>query len=167
MDWLFSAFDEATFPLHDGRTRVLAMWTMASNLAIFIVYTTISALLMFFTLREAQSQRRRRGVGWFALFIFCSGVTYLIQALLFLWPLYSLLTIATVITALTSWSTVIVWLPMLLRRTTEEEHATINEVLARMEEMQAELKAREQRLNAVLSAIADIPHLPGRKPHAG
>jgi hypothetical protein len=85
---------------------------IVSDLAIWGAYLTIPLALVFFVTRRKDVPFPR--IFWlFGLFIVSCGTGHLVEAGIFWWPMYRLSAVVKVITALASWATVIVLLPIL------------------------------------------------------
>lgn len=115
VEWFTSLFDTSGFPAR----WVCGTWStadgtlhIASDLAIWGAYTTISVAMLWFLLK-------RRDIPFlplfalFASFIFCCGTTHLLDAAMFYWPAYRFAGLIKLLTALVSWLAVFVLLPVL------------------------------------------------------
>src|SRR5262245_35653640 len=81
-----------------------------SDTLIWLAYFAIPVVLVYFA-------RRRRdlpfhGIFWlFGLFIFCCGLTHLLEVVVFYVPVYRLIGVVKLATALASWATVVALIP--------------------------------------------------------
>ncbi|TWU22290.1 Signal transduction histidine-protein kinase BarA [Novipirellula galeiformis] len=79
---------------------------VASDVAIFAAYAAIPFVLLCFLLRRRDLPFPR--VVWlFAAFILSCGLTHLIEAAIFWWPVYRLSGLVKAVTAIVSWMTVL------------------------------------------------------------
>lgn len=107
-DFFFKLLDTEGFPARwscgSGWTTELGVLHIASDVATFVAYVSIPALLGLFYLRRRDFPFPR--VGWlFAAFILSCGIGHLIEALLFYHPVYRLAGLAKLLTALVSVAT--------------------------------------------------------------
>ncbi|REK08959.1 MAG: PAS domain S-box protein [Planctomycetota bacterium] len=152
---------------------------IVSDLGVWSAYTAIPAALAYFVWRKRAVPFR--GVFLlFIAFIMACGLTHLLDAVMFWWPGYRLLGLVELITAVVSWATVVVLVPMVpralalrtpeelereieARRKVESELQRANEDLERrvaqrtaeLEEANATLVRERTRFETTLASIGD------------
>ncbi|MGC1276584.1 MAG: ATP-binding protein [Planctomycetaceae bacterium] len=98
--------EAAWTPLHEF-THIVA------DLLIFAAYVAIPLVIVYF-LRKKRVELPFSEFGWlFALFIFTTGTGYLLDALMFSWPGFRLLTAVKVLTAFAAWGVIAALVQML------------------------------------------------------
>ena len=80
---------------------------VAADLAIFAAYAAIPLVILYWLRTSRQGLPFPKFAWLFALFVFVTGTNALLDALMFSWPEYHLLTTARVVTALVSWGVVV------------------------------------------------------------
>ena len=120
LDFLRRLFDTSDFPSrwNCGHWTAGHGWLhILSDLAIFGAYTAIPLVIASFVLRRRDIPFPR--IFWlFVIFIFACGTTHLIEAIIFWSPIYRFAGLVKLLTAMTSWATVvslIVIMPLALR----------------------------------------------------
>lgn len=133
-----------------------------SNLAIWLAYFSIPVMLFYFLLRRGDAPFRRV-FWWFIFFISFCGITHLLDATIFWYPLYRLNALFLFLTAVVSLGTV--WelrkqLPALLKlRTPTELRITVARKTAALSNSVADLqdtKVRLEQQNDQLEEFANI-----------
>ncbi len=156
-----SLFDTSGFPprWRCGTWSAPLGWLhILSDLGIWMAYFVIPASL-------AVVVRRRRDVPFphlfwlFCAFILACGTTHLMDAMIFYWPAYRLLGVLKLITAVVSWATVIVFIPIIPRalsmRSPEQLEAEVAARTAELRRVNAELaQARESAESATRAKSA-------------
>jgi signal transduction histidine kinase len=154
LDGIRELFDTGGFPArwYCGTWSAELGWlTIGSDLAVFAAYMAIPCLLFYFT-------RRRPDVPFlpifwlFCVFIAACGATHLIEATIFWWPAYRLSGAAKLFTALVSWATVLVLIPVLPRALALPGLAKINGELEREVRARRAAEAEVKTLNTDLEA---------------
>lgn len=116
MDFILQLFNTEGFPLRwlcGTAWRPFVGWFMiASDLMIFSAYLSIPLLLVYF-IRKKQDMAFLRIFWLFAAFIFACGVSHLLDAMMFWWPVYRLNALERFITGLISWGTVLALVPII------------------------------------------------------
>jgi len=117
-DAIFKLFDTEGFP---PRWYCGTAWSqepfwgwshIIADTAIWGAYMGIPAVLFYF-LRQ-RKDLPLPGVLWlFGAFIFCCGLTHLIDALIFEWPIYRFAAVMKIVTATVSWATVFTLVPLI------------------------------------------------------
>src|SRR6476661_3293854 len=92
-------------------TPVLGWLHIGSDLAIWGAYFSIPAMLFLLTRRRRELPFRRVFV-LFGAFILLCGVTHLIDAVMFWWPVYPAAGLVKLATAFASWGTVLALVPV-------------------------------------------------------
>lgn len=139
LDWLLSTKE---FPIrwHCGQWDSFTGWTfIIADIAIFLAYFAIPCILTWFVLKQKLNIRFRMALVFFAMFIASCGLGHLIDALMFYWPAYRVLTLNHVVTALVSWATILV----VLRRPQD------------LMEVYKELEAGDVKFKGLLEAAPD------------
>ena len=140
MDLAASLFDTSGFPprWNCGSWSAAHGWThIIADIGIFAAYAAIPCVLTYFILRRRDIPFQR--VFWlFSLFILSCGFGHLIEATIFWHPWYRFSALIKVSTAIVSWATVIVLIPLLPKALALPGLAAINQRL------QAEIDQREQ-----------------------
>lgn len=133
-----------------------------SNIAIWAAYFSIPVLLFYFLIQRSDVPFRRL-FWWFILFISSCGMTHLLDAVIFWYPMYRLNALLLFFTAVVSLGTV--WelrkqLPSLVRlRTPTELRITVARKTAALSESVANLEQTKKRLevqNEQLEEFANI-----------
>lgn len=159
MEWSVYLLDGFRFPISTNWNQGLAISVMISNITIFLVHITISAFLLFFALRKIQPRADRRVFIGFALLFFCSGISYFVRALIFLWPLQVVVAVVSVLTAAVSVGTFSIWLPLAMSARDDLHQSNVEVLMRRLEEMQADLMKRERKIDELISEIGSVPRL--------
>ncbi len=113
-------FDTSDFPArwHCGNWSEFLGWLhIFSDMAIWGAYFGIPISLIYFA-RKRQDFILPRIIYLFAAFIVCCGMTHLIDAIIFWYPIYRVSGLAKLVTAVVSWVTlgvIVKHLPMVLR----------------------------------------------------
>ena len=119
MEWLAWLLDSSGFKVPTacgGWSPALAKVTVFGNLAIWVVYTIIPALIVVRLLIPGLVESSLRRLSWlFASFICWCGLTHLSGAAMFAWPEYRLNAAIVLTTAIVSWITVVPLVVDLLR----------------------------------------------------
>ena len=113
-DWFLNTQDFLPRWLCGGfNTYVKTGWTyIAANLGIFGAYSAIPVLLLYFISKKPDMAFPR--IFWlFAAFIFLCGISHLLDALLFWWPAYRVVTAELLLTSIVSWATVAALIPII------------------------------------------------------
>jgi hypothetical protein len=126
LDLFESLFDSSGFPprWRCGTWTLTQGWLhIASDLGVWLAYTSIPIVLAFFVIRKKHLPFRGLFI-LFTAFILACGLTHLMEAIIFWWPAYRLAGVLKFLTALVSWSTVVALIqttPSLLAMRTPEE----------------------------------------------
>lgn len=175
MDFLYASRD---FFLNLFRTDFPARWNcgevwanepwvgwmhILSDLGIWTAYFAIPVALAFFILRKSDLPFRRIFFLFVAFILLC-GLTHLVDALIFYWPVYRAAGLLKAVTAVVSWSTVFALLritPQVL--TMRSPEALQREIAARsaaegeLQRVNAELEQRvNERTQELSKAVADL-----------
>jgi PAS domain-containing protein len=182
LDLFESLFDSSGFPprWRCGTWTLTQGWLhIASDLGVWLAYTSIPIVLAFFVIRKKHLPFRGLFI-LFTAFILACGLTHLMEAIIFWWPAYRLAGVLKFLTALVSWSTVVALIqttPSLLamrtpeelerevsaRRAAEESLTLANAGLEQrvvertqaLSRANAELAAERERFRTTLSSIGD------------
>lgn len=166
MELIYRLFDTSDFITPDhykGWTPVLLHISEWCNLLLFLVYVTIPVMLMIFVQIRGEQPifARQRVIAFlFSLFIFSCGLTHLIRAITFHYPLYRLLCVVQIWTVLVSWVTVAVMIPLFLAAKAiqdEERSKFIAERMERIERIQYRLSLREEKLTQIMKELDKLP----------
>lgn len=79
---------------------------IVSDLAIWGAYFAIPCILVYFVWRRKSVMFQRVFI-LFGAFILCCGVTHLMEAIIFWWPVYPLAALIKLATAIVSWATIV------------------------------------------------------------
>ncbi len=138
-----------------GWTEGLGWLHVVSDVAIWGAYTAIPIVLGYFVLRRRDLPFPRVFL-LFMLFIYACGAGHLVEALIFWWPAYRLSGLVKAITAIASWGTVAVLIPLTPKALQLPGLAKINqqlgEEMAARQQAYAQLQESEDRLNFALAA---------------
>ena len=155
MDFLSRLFDPTGFPARWN----CGLWTaehgwlhIASDIATWAAYMAIPIALGLFVWRRRDIPFPR--IFWlFGAFIFACGTGHLIEAVMFWHPIYRFSGLLKVITAVTSWATVIVLVPVIPQALKLPGLAKLNteleEKIRQRQEMERALRERAEELKAV------------------
>src|SRR4051812_37040562 len=163
-DLLAHQFDSSGFVPR----RLCGAWTpnlvrlhTISDALIWLAYLAIPLVLIYFV-------RRRRDVPFplvfwmFGAFIISCGMTHLLEVIVFYWPIYRLIGLVKLVTALVSWATVIVLIPTvpkaLALRSPEELEREIAERRRAEEQLQAQVvqtRHQSQLTNTIANSAAE------------
>ncbi len=122
-----------------------------ADTAIWGAYMGIPAVLFYF-LRQ-RKDLPLPGVLWlFGAFIFCCGLTHLIDALIFEWPIYRFAAVMKIVTATVSWATVFTLVPLIPVVLSFRSPVHLEEVISRRtielqklnEELQEQIRKHER-----------------------
>lgn len=80
-------------------SRILIVASVGGNVLIALAYFAIPVVVLYLHRRLPHSQL----LYWTALFILACGVTHVLDALMFVWPAYRLLSFVLLVTGLISW----------------------------------------------------------------
>ncbi|MCG6157446.1 PAS domain-containing sensor histidine kinase [Rubinisphaera margarita] len=156
-DAIFKLFDTAGFPprWYCGTTWAQEPfwgWShIIADTAIWGAYMGIPAVLFYF-LRQ-RKDLPLPGVLWlFGAFIFCCGLTHLIDALIFEWPIYRFSAVMKMVTATVSWATVFTLVPLIPVVLSFRSPVHLEEVISRRtielqkltEELQEQIRDHER-----------------------
>ncbi len=135
-------------------------WTyILANLAVWSAYMSIPLTLVYFFRKRGKKLPYPWILLMFAAFIFACGTTHMLDALAFWWPAYRLMTVANVITALVSWSTVfaLIWLvPRALQlKSTQELEEEVAERTTALQEAQQRLQQLTERYELAIWGASD------------
>ncbi|MCA8959966.1 MAG: hypothetical protein KDC38_05615 [Planctomycetes bacterium] len=148
MPFFRDLFDTRDFPArwHCGTWSSGHGWLhIVSDVAIWGAYMAIPCALLFFILRRRDAPFPR--VFWlFGAFIFACGTGHLLEAVIFWHPVYRAAGVLKAITALVSWGTVVVLIPLIPRAL---GIPTIEQVNRELEAEVSERRRIEDRLRAV------------------
>ena len=135
---------------------------IVSDWLIFAAYAAIPISLAYFV-------RRRRDMPfhgvfwWFVAFIFSCGVGHLIDSFIFWWPAYRLSGFMKVVTALASWGTVLVMLPVIPRALSlpglEKVNEELEEEVQQRRRVELELERRAVDLQRAMDEVARFNRL--------
>lgn len=153
--WPAKLLDTSDFPArwNCGHWSALDGWVhIVADLAIWGAYTSIPILLVYFLHRYRIPFPR---VTWlFAAFILSCGLTHLIDAVIFWWPIYRVSALMKVVTAAISWGTVVSLLCLAPRALTLPRLKRANLELQRMlRERGARARASEEQLRLMVNAV--------------
>jgi PAS domain S-box-containing protein len=113
VDFFIKLLDTSDFPArwHCGNWTPGHGWLhILSDLGVWSAYLAIPCVLGYFVLRRKDVPFR--AVFWlFVAFILACGITHLMEAILFWWPVYRLAGLIKLVTAVVSWSTVVALVP--------------------------------------------------------
>jgi len=148
MDFITRLFDSSDFP---------ARWTcgdwsaghgwlhILSDLGVWSAYMAIPLVLLYFFVRRKDLPFR--GVFFlFGAFIFFCGMTHLVDAIIFWWPVYRVSGVFKFLTAVVSWATVLALVPIVPRAMS----------LRSPEELEREVAARKLAEAALLQANSEL-----------
>ncbi len=131
---------------------------IVSDVAIWLAYMAIPAILFYYTMRRPQVPFR-----WvlvlFAAFVLACGTVHLIDAAIFWWPAYRLSGLVKFVTAVVSWATVLALIPTVpyalgLRTPQEFERE-----LAERRAMERALRESEAQYRELFENANDIVYL--------
>lgn len=146
MDLIRTLFDTSDFPArwHCGHWSAFHGYThIVSDLMIWGAYTLLSALLAFFFYRR-RDRLPFPGIRWlFVAFIFTCGITHLLDAVIFWYPLYRVAGVMKLVTAGVSWLTVAALIPAIPRALGQPSSAQLTQALKARD--LAEAKARQDQ----------------------
>jgi PAS domain S-box-containing protein len=115
VDFLSSLFDTSGFTPRRfcGQWSAELIWLhRTSDLLIWLAYLAIPAVLIYFVRRRRQDLPFRSVFWMFGLFIVSCGFTHFMEVLIFDWPAYRLAGALKLVTALVSWATVLMLVPL-------------------------------------------------------
>jgi two-component system, chemotaxis family, sensor kinase Cph1 len=127
-------------------------WFMiASDLMIFGAYLSIPLILLYFVNKKKDMVFPR--IFWlFAAFIFACGVSHLLDALMFWWPVYRLNTLERFITGLISWVTVFALIPIVPVALALRSPKALEKEVEERRRAEAELTRLNEDLEQIISA---------------
>lgn len=134
-------------------TPFVTAMNVNANILLFLVYMTMTALLIMFRLRRTSPAffRESRLALWFAAFISASGITHLCRVVSFVWPAYRLFTLVSWVSAALSWITLAVMFPVAIeqerQRGREERHAFADRMNVESLQAQSQLRTMRQVVN--------------------
>lgn len=152
--WLFGTGNFQVPQGAGGWAPALVTNTVAANALLALVYTAIPLLLVSFVFsrsRQPRYFRDRRLAGLFAAFLFACGITHALRAASFYWPAYRLAALVGDVTALISFATVVLMVPLLSaepERLRQERHDFANKAHVSELQMAINLKRIERTLEA-------------------
>jgi PAS domain-containing protein len=148
LDFLFHLFDGTGFPArwHCGTWSAVHGWLhILSDLGVWSAYFAIPCLLVYFVLRRRDVPFP--ALFWlFGAFILACGTTHLMEAIIFWHPLYRLAGVIKLGTALVSWTTVAVLVPVIPKAL----------AMRSPQELAREIAARKQAEEALQQANAEL-----------
>lgn len=170
LTFLSQLLDTSGFPPRwlcgTGWLNFTGWFMIASDLMIFGAYVSIPMLLLYFVNKRKDMVFPR--IFWlFAAFIFACGISHLLDALMFWWPVYRLNAMERFLTGLISWTTVFALVPIIPmalslktpaqlekeiveRKAAEEKLRELNENLERIvQERTRELNEKALQLQSV------------------
>lgn len=163
MDGIFRLFDASGFPprWQCGPGWAEAPWVgwmhVVSDIGIWSAYFAIPLVLASFVARKQDLPFRSIFI-LFAAFILLCGLTHLVDAAIFWWPIYRFGAVLKLFTAAVSWGTVLALFPVvpqvLALRSPQELEREIDrrrEAEERLQQANAELEQRVQERTAELS----------------
>lgn len=161
ISFFYKLFDTSDFPArwHCGNWTAAHGWLhVISDTAIFGAYMVIPVAITYFI-------RRRRDIPFlpifwlFAAFILCCGIGHAIEASIFWMPWYRLSGVVKLATAIASWCTVIVLVPLLPQALALPGLAAMNEKLK--QEVQERRRAEDRTQLAVQASPSGMVMMNG------
>lgn len=157
--WLSWILDTSRYPprWRCGHWTPWMGWLhIVSDIAIFGAYLTIPLALTWFVLRRHDTPFSP--LFWlFAAFILCCGVGHLLEAIIFWTPIYGLAGLLKMVTAIVSWTTALVLMPLLPRAiafpTLAEANARLEREVRQREESERRLAEQKARLQQSLEEL--------------
>ena len=150
VDFFYRLFDTSDFPPRwmCGSWQAGHGWFLiASDIGVALAYLLIPLILLYWYVRGVKVPYPQ--LLWlFAAFIVSCGLTHVFDAVIFWWPVYRFVALLKFITAILSWTTVLVMAPLVPQAFK----------LKSPNDLEAEIKMRvttEARLNAIISASND------------
>lgn len=142
-------------PLH-GWVHIVA------EFATWAAFFAIPVLLVYFVRRHPDVPYPR--FFWlFGAFIFCCGTAFLVEALCFWWPLHALSAAFKILTALTSWATIIFMVPALPKALAmpglQEMVGNLEQEVAERARQQLQLSAYAQELERRNSELDEFTYI--------
>jgi two-component system, cell cycle sensor histidine kinase and response regulator CckA len=153
--FLTNLFDTSDFPArwNCGHWTALHGWThVIADVAIFGAYAAIPLSIAYYVLRKRQEIVFPRLYWLFAAFILSCGLVHLTEAFIFWYPVYRFSGMLKVLTALASWSTVIVLVKHLPTAMALPGMAQMND---RLKEEVQNRKAAEEEVHRLNKALQD------------
>src|SRR5215468_373865 len=148
IDFLSKLFDTSDFPARwqCGNWTAGHGWLhILSDLGVWSAYVAIPCVLGYFVLRRKDIPFRTIFL-LFGAFILACGTTHLMEVLMFWWPAYRLAGVVKLFTAVVSWGTVLVLVPVTPKAL----------AMRSPEELEREIAARQQAEGALQQANADL-----------
>ena len=155
IDFLAHLFDTSGFPPRwaCGNWSAGHGWLhILSDLGIWSAYVAIPCVLGYFVLRRRDIPFRRVFL-LFGAFILACGTTHLMEAIIFWWPAYRLAGVIKLLTAIVSWSTVLVLVSVTPRALAMRSPEELEFQVAGRKEADSALQAANAELARQIEAL--------------
>jgi PAS domain S-box-containing protein len=154
VDFFSSLFRSAGF--HHGNS---AAWNgplvglhVGTSLAIWAAFTTTLIALNYYILRR-QNARVSRAFWIFEGFLFAGGTLHLMNALMFLWPVYRFLGVLQLLTAVLCWGAVISLIPVIPRILALRKPEELAKEIAERKKAEETLRVSEHRFRTMADTM--------------
>lgn len=131
---------------------------VVSDLAVWMAYMAIPAILIYFA-----SRRRDVPYRWmfllFGAFVFSCGTVHLVEATIFWWPAYRLSGWIKFATAILSWATVVALIPVVPRALAMRSAKEFERELAERRSVERALRESEEQYRELFENANDIVYL--------
>jgi chemotaxis family two-component system sensor kinase Cph1 len=153
-EFLQQLFSPAGFPPRwvcgTGWLPFTGWFMITADLLIFTAYTSIPMLLLFF-IRNKKDMPFPRIFWLFASFIFFCGISHLLDATMFWFPVYRLNALERFITGVVSWVTVLALIPIIPKALSLKTPAELENEINERRTAERQLKALNENLEKIVS----------------
>jgi PAS domain S-box-containing protein len=125
---------------------------VATSLAIWAAFTTTLIALNYYILRR-ENARVSRAFWIFEGFLFAGGTLHLMNALMFLWPVYRFLGVLQLLTALLCWAAVISLIPVIPRILALRKPEELAKEIAERKKAEETLRVSEHRFRTMADTM--------------
>lgn len=145
LHWLALLFSTRPFGL-PAMSDLLAGFFKGADLLLFFAHTLIPVSLWAAARQKHVPKHWCRLMRSFAVFILADGLTYAMRWLMFFWPALRLMGVVLWISAICSWTTIGIAIPMFFQGLFKTTQMEIDHIWGTMEALRARLRVRERQI---------------------